>query len=186
MILHVVAAVFVEQAGQDPLWARLAFAAIPSVFALGIAWLVFRLHRGWDRKRWVLDQKKAEWKEILVKVAAIEETIPCITAGSPDYESLNDSVVAVLPLLRGSIFVYGALESRGLIGKWESYAGFASGIVETIKGDDTVQGDPPELLNPGDKEGSRQSRKAYERSVRMKLHEFREELRTLARTELEI
>jgi hypothetical protein len=146
----------------------------------------FRATSERDRERWVLDQKKAEWKEILVKVAAIEEIIPCIATGLPDYEPLNDSVLAVLPHLRGNIFIYGALKSSGFIGKWESYAGFASGIVDTIKGDDTVQEEPHELLNPGDKEGSRQSRKAYERTVRMKLHELREELRTLAQKELGI
>jgi hypothetical protein len=201
MILHLaaMAAFFVDQAtqpqclvkcvsdaGHDPIWARLLFEAVPSIFALGIAALVFYWNGGREHKRWVLDQKRAEWKELLIRVAAIEEIIPCITTGSPDYEPLNDSVRAVLPLLRGNIFIYSTVESSGFIGRWESYANDVSGDVDAIKGDNIVQRDPPELLNPGDKEGSTQLRKAAEWRVRMKLHELREELRMLAHQELGI
>jgi hypothetical protein len=79
MILHAVSmvAVFVDQlafepvafqcapnSGQDPLWARLFFEAIPSIFALGIAALVFYWNGRREHKQWLLDQKKPEWDEI--------------------------------------------------------------------------------------------------------------------------
>jgi hypothetical protein len=58
-------------AGQDPLWARLLFAAIPSIFALGIAALVFYWSGRRERKQWIRDQKKAEWSRLLEGFANI-------------------------------------------------------------------------------------------------------------------
>jgi hypothetical protein len=93
MILHAdsMAALFVDQLtqvpvvvqcaqtpGQDPLWARLLFAAIPSILALGIAWLVFRWNGRTDHKRWILDQKKAEWKDLLHETAELGQAMPAI------------------------------------------------------------------------------------------------------------
>jgi len=66
MILHAasIAAFFVDPAaqpqclikcvsdsGHDPIWARLFFEAIPSIFALGIAALVFYWNGGREHKR---------------------------------------------------------------------------------------------------------------------------------------
>ena len=80
MILHAasIAAFFVDQmafepvqiqcvsnAGQDTILVRLLFDAVPSIFALGIAALVFYWNGGREHKRWVLDQKKVEWRELL-------------------------------------------------------------------------------------------------------------------------
>jgi len=73
----------VSNAGQDPIWVRLLFDAVPSIFALGIAALVFYWNGGRERKQWVRnqeaaheqwirDQKKAEWRELLDAVIACE------------------------------------------------------------------------------------------------------------------
>ncbi len=73
----------VSNIGQDPLWARLLFAAIPSVFALGIAWMAVRWNgtkenKQWERNRqaaheqWIRDQKKAEWDQLLSSVDACQ------------------------------------------------------------------------------------------------------------------
>jgi hypothetical protein len=58
-------------AGQDPLWSRLLVTAIPSLLALGIAWMAFRWNSQKDKERWVLDQKKAEWKELFESLSGI-------------------------------------------------------------------------------------------------------------------
>jgi hypothetical protein len=68
----------VQAAGRDQLWARLFFAAIPSIFALGIAALVFYWNGGREHKRWVLDQKKAEWKELFSAITEVQKEFPPI------------------------------------------------------------------------------------------------------------
>jgi hypothetical protein len=93
MIMHVaeMAAVFVDQlaqapvqiqcvsnAGQDPIFVRLLFDAVPSIFALGIAALVFYWNGGREHKRWILDQKKAEWKELFSTITEIQKEFPPI------------------------------------------------------------------------------------------------------------
>jgi hypothetical protein len=90
MILHVasIAAIFVDQAtqpeclvkcvsdaGHDPIWARLFFEAVPSIFALGIAALVFYWNGGREHKQWIRDQKKAEWSLLLQCVTEIQRAL---------------------------------------------------------------------------------------------------------------
>jgi hypothetical protein len=106
MILHAasIAAFFVNQlaqtpvvvqcmqsTGQDPFWARLIFAAIPSIFALGIAWLAIRWNLHSDHRRWVRDNKKAEWKELLMYASAIEIFMPSVAIGSELIGAVHDS-----------------------------------------------------------------------------------------------
>jgi hypothetical protein len=107
MILHaaLMVAVFVDQlvqaaalvqcapnAGQDPLGARLFLAALPSVFAIVIAWMVFRWNRNSDHRRWVLDSKKAEWKELLKFASAIEHFMPSVAIGSELINAVHDPI----------------------------------------------------------------------------------------------
>lgn len=61
---------------QDPVSVRLVLASIPSVFALGIAWMAFRWNRRNESDRWVLDQRKLEWRNLLDSLNSIEEAIP--------------------------------------------------------------------------------------------------------------
>lgn len=75
---------------QDPLWARLLLAAIPSIFALGIAWFVFRWNAEKDRVQWVLDNKKAEWQELLGLASAIEQFMPSVSIGSELTATVHD------------------------------------------------------------------------------------------------
>ena len=84
MILHAasIAAFFVAQTqqvqcvvqyeAQRAIWMQLLVSALPSLLALGVAWFAFWLNSRWNRKQWVFDQKKAEWKELLIKIAEIE------------------------------------------------------------------------------------------------------------------
>jgi hypothetical protein len=62
--------------GQDPLWARLLFAAIPSIFALGIAWMAFHWTKQKERDQWIRDQRKAEWRNLLDALTSIQEALP--------------------------------------------------------------------------------------------------------------
>jgi hypothetical protein len=91
MILHAtsIAAFFLQQtpqpqcivkcitsSGQDPLLARLLFDAIPSIFALGIAWMAFHWNRQKESDQWVRDQRKSEWRNLLDSFNSIQEALP--------------------------------------------------------------------------------------------------------------
>jgi hypothetical protein len=91
MILHAasIAALFVDQVsqapvqiqcvsdtGQDPVWARLLFEAVPSVFALVIAWMAFYWNKNNEHDHWVRDQRKSEWRMLIDSLTSIEEAIP--------------------------------------------------------------------------------------------------------------
>ena len=67
--------------GQDPLWSRLLVASIPSILALVVAWMAFRWNSQKDQKRWVLDNKKAEWKEMMEFASAVEQFMPSVAIG---------------------------------------------------------------------------------------------------------
>ena len=78
--------------GQDPLWARLLVAALPSVFALILAWLVFHLNRKNDHRRWVLENKKAEWQELLTLASKIEVFMPSVAIGVELISAVHDPI----------------------------------------------------------------------------------------------
>jgi hypothetical protein len=61
---------------QDAASVRLVLASIPSAFALGIAWMAFRWNRQNESDRWVRDQRKLEWRNLLDSLTSIEEAIP--------------------------------------------------------------------------------------------------------------
>jgi hypothetical protein len=77
-------------AAQDPFWSRLLVTAIPSVLALGIAWMAFHWNSQKDQKRWTLDNKKAEWKELLEFASAIEQFLPSVAIGQELTDTLHD------------------------------------------------------------------------------------------------
>jgi hypothetical protein len=77
-------------AGQDPLWARLLVISIPSILALGIAWMAFRWNSQKDQQRWTLDNKKAEWQNLLKFASAIEQFMPSVAIGGELISAVND------------------------------------------------------------------------------------------------
>jgi hypothetical protein len=80
----------VPTAVQDPLLGRLLTISIPSILALGIAWMAFRWNSQKDQKRWTLDNKKAEWKELLEFASAIERFMPSVAIGQELTDALHD------------------------------------------------------------------------------------------------
>jgi hypothetical protein len=105
MILHAasMAALFVDQVtqapvvvqcqpntGNDPLWARLTVASLPSIFALGIAWAAFRWNRKNDLRRWALENKKAEWQKLLALDSGIEHFMPSVAIGGDLIKAVHD------------------------------------------------------------------------------------------------
>jgi hypothetical protein len=104
------------------------------VVSIYVAWKVFRWQAEKDRKQWIRDQSKAEWKELLVKIAEIEHHIPILIRGIPDHEGLDLKVMGLLPALRGTVFVYSSLESSGFIGRWEDFVGYISGKFSRVTG----------------------------------------------------
>jgi hypothetical protein len=159
---------------------------ISGAVSIYVAWNIFCWQGRKDRERWVIDQEKAEWKELLTAVAAIEEIIPMVVTGLPAYEDLERRVLAVLPHLRSRVFVYRAIESSGFIGNWERFATYVSGGFDfTVKSDNLVQrGRLSEEVDLGARQRSAEERARVEGEVRIKLYNLREELRLLAHKEL--
>jgi len=87
----------IPSADPDSLLVRLLFAAIPSIFALGIAWLVFVWNGGREDKRWLLDQKKAEWKELIEHVTEIRRAFP---SGPNKFKSIDIMMEEFQPAIR--------------------------------------------------------------------------------------
>lgn len=124
----------------------------------------------------------------MIKVAAIEEIIPFITTDLPNYKPLEGAVLAILPLLRGSIFIYQSLESSDFIERWKSFGQYVSGEFDArIREDnDLRRGLLDVKLTSEVLTSSGQIRQDAESEVRTRLHGLRDELHTLAQKELEI
>jgi hypothetical protein len=91
MILHAAsfAAFFVDQLAQAPVqiqcvqqassesWVKwllqFALSIIPVAGGVWIAWMAFRWNTKKEHQRWVFDQKKAEWREILDAIKECED-----------------------------------------------------------------------------------------------------------------
>lgn len=99
MILHAVSmiAVLADQAAQAPVifqcvqsapepeWKLWMGALAPwigpflsGVVSIYVAWKVFHWQGEKDRKQWILDQKKAEWKELFSAITEIQKEFPPI------------------------------------------------------------------------------------------------------------
>jgi hypothetical protein len=205
MIIHVasMAAVFVDQLSQapvvilcaqaapEPLWKSLLQIAqiiIPVAGGVLIAWMAFRWNSRKEHAQWIRDRRRAEWKELLVKIAEIEHEIPIRITGFPDLQKLEPVVLGILPLLRGTIFVYDDLESSGFIIEWESFVRYVSErFITTVQTNRSVQtntlGDP---VFPEDR--ARWAEKSIEEEIeiRNRLHAIIGKLRDLAHNSLEM
>jgi len=102
----------VVQPAPDSVGVRFLFAAIPSAFALGIAWIVFRWNGKREHEQWVRDQRLAEWREVLLAISEIELEIPVLVDGSTDSNKITLSILKVIPVLRSTVFVYSALQEN--------------------------------------------------------------------------
>ncbi len=110
-----------------------------SIFAgVAIAVRSFRANtrseqKQWERNQraaqdqWAREQRRAEWKELLQQIANIEHKIPVLVSGPRDHKDLGPAVLSILPLLRGTVFIYPALRSSGFIAKWEEFLRYVSG-----------------------------------------------------------
>jgi hypothetical protein len=76
--------------GQDPLWARLFLSALPSIFAILLAWMVFSWNRQKDDRRWELENKKAEWQALLELASSVEKFMPSVAVGSELTQTVHD------------------------------------------------------------------------------------------------
>ena len=149
-------------------------------------------HEQWERNQkaehehWVRDQSKAEWKALLQSIADIEHKIPVISTGFPDHKDLEPTVMAILPLLRGTLYIYPALESGGFISRWQAFLHYTSGKFSTVTATSkAVQtgtlGDPVTLQ---DKALWRDIGSKEEARIRAEFHSLLSELRALAHQSL--
>ena len=79
----------VQLQSQDALWSRLLIAALPSVLALGIAWIAFLWNRNNEYDRWVLDNKKAEWQTLISHAANVELLMPSVAIGKVQIDAVR-------------------------------------------------------------------------------------------------
>jgi hypothetical protein len=204
MILHAasMAALFVDQLAQAPVqiqcvqqptpesWLKwllqFALSIVPVAGGVWIALWSFHATSKRDHERWILDQKKAEWKELLVKIAEIEHELPIVFEPQEEHENLVAAAQSKLPLLRGALFVFPTLESSGFINEWVAFVEYLLKIfMPVIHADHIVQN--PALSGPAfanDREQKYLYRKEKEIEARNKFGTLLEELRNLAHNSL--
>jgi hypothetical protein len=105
-----------------------------------IALWSFRSTSEKDHEQWLLDQKKAEWKELLARIAEIERELPIVVDSQEDHKELVAAAQSILPLLRGMLFVFTALNSSGFIREWEAFVEYLlKPFMRTIRTDQLIQ-----------------------------------------------
>jgi hypothetical protein len=150
-------------------------------------------HEQWTRNQsaehdhWLRDQSKAEWKDLLLKIAEIEHRIPIMVTGIPDHTGLESIVMGILPLLRGTLFIYPVLETSGYIVKWQEFLRYVSGKFSLMTGTNrSVQlgtlGDP---VTSNDRERLDEINSREEMRIRNEFHTLLSDLRTLAHRNLD-
>ena len=75
-----------QQAASEPFWRTLLQIfqiVIPVAGGVLIAWMAFRWNSTKDHDRWILDQKKAEWRETLDAIKVCEDFLP-LTGGNKE------------------------------------------------------------------------------------------------------
>ena len=124
-------------ASPDPLLARLIFAAIPSIFALGIAWLVVVWNGGREQKQWIRDQKKAEWSQLLRSVAEVQRVLRFgaenVMVSAELIESSLKAAVRELSIAQANcILLRGSFEKAETSQKFFSFLNDADGALGQI------------------------------------------------------
>ena len=140
-------------------------------------------------EQWIRDQSKAEWRDVLAKIAKIEHEVPILIIGLPTHEQLTTIVLDVLPLLRSTIFIYSELEASGFVAEWQSFAQYVQGpFMDAIKGNLSTELDlsksDPEFIDHRVELEDRDTKAKIE--VRTSLHALIEKLRNLAHESLTI
>jgi hypothetical protein len=168
---------------------QIVLCLVPAIVAIWIARWSFSANRTKEHKQWLRDQTKAEWKELMVKIATIEQEIPVIITGLPDHATLESTVMNILPILRCTIFVYPRLVSSGFIEKWQKFVEYVSGkFTSEIRINRDVQtNNIPGIPVSADAKVMWQERSTnVEVEVRKQFHALLSELRALAHNELEL
>lgn len=160
----------VSDAGHDPIWARLLFDAVPSIFALGIAALVFYWNGGRERKQWVRnqeaaleqwkrEQRKSEWSQLLRSIAEVERVL---RMGSTVYrdriqliiKDLKPAIHEVVQAQANCLFLIDFFADREKHKKFFSFLEKAEKVSEEVDGWRNVVRDPL----PGTKEQMEQEK----------------------------
>ena len=141
MILHAasIAAFFVDQLEQAPVqiqcvqqaatesWLKQWIPTTVSLLSIGVGvWIArwsFRVSSEREHEQWILDQKKAEWKNLLSEIAACEKEIVSwieLPLGKWTVnQSLKNSAQDLLASMRGTLFIYPAIEGDKFINPWD-------------------------------------------------------------------
>jgi hypothetical protein len=211
MILHAatIAAFFMDQtlpaqcvvkcvqSAQEPSWKWWVQSAIPVAGGTLIAvWsfvangrkenLQWKRNQQASHEQWVLDQKKAEWKELLVKITEIEHQIPIVIEPEEDYKNLVAVAQSIMPLLRSTLFVFPTLKTSGFINEWVAFVEYLLNFMRVIRKDQFVQNLPSDPDFMGDRLRTGEWRKNYEIEVRNRYGVLLEKIRILAHESLEM
>ena len=110
---------------------------IPVVVAVCIAYFSFGATRRKEHRQWVRDQKKSEWKDVLIQLASIENNIPVLFTGIPEHKTLESDVLKTLRLLRSTVFVYPVSGSFKTV--TSTHRAVQTGIVNPVTVDDRIR-----------------------------------------------
>ncbi len=206
MILHVASmiAFFVDQLAQAPVVVQCA----PTVPDSWVKWLLptivqtvvslasisagvlialwsFRATSKRDRERWILDQKKAEWRDIIVRITEAEREMPIVYSSLDEYEHLESAVRNILPCLRGALFIYPRLEGSGFVQKWQEFTVFvATEFRAGINLHEAAHGRVGVTL--AEAEATYENRRALEHKLRNEFHALIDQIRKFAHEDLGI
>jgi hypothetical protein len=125
----------------DPLWKSLLQIAqiiIPVAGGVLIAWMAFRWNSSKEHERWILDQKKSEWKELLQSASSIESVIPAISRIQERYDSVSrclpQKIAQLLGVRAGCIFVGDVLRRQESVDAFAEFAEASAAAAECLQG----------------------------------------------------
>ena len=154
---------------------------------VAIAVWSFRKNSTKEHLHWTRDQKKAEWKDLLSQIAAIEEQLPMIVTGVRQYSGLEAAVLKIVPALDNTLFIRRSLEESGFVDRWLSFVAYVSNVfVSAVQTDNEItrQAFAGEVDWEAQERFSR-DRMQEEGRIRQKLVEIMADLRATARKDLD-
>ena len=142
----------------DPWWKWTFQSVIPVAGGTLIAVWSFVQNRKteeqqWNRnqhaahEQWILDQKKAEWRELLKVTSDIENAIPAVSKLQDRYDSVSQDLPKMLSLLLGTrgscIFIAEVLDRQDVADEFDKFVRTAAGAAEFLQGfNASIETDP--------------------------------------------
>jgi len=105
-------------------------AIMGGLFALGGVWIASRLSFSREHRRWVLDNKKLEWRELIDEIHACFERMACgfqnfnVISPTDDSNDPDAGVRRGFRILRNRIFIAPAIAQHRLMEQWQELVAY--------------------------------------------------------------